>query len=104
MSTKYVRYRDDSGDHYGRLDGDTIHQLAAAPFEGDQDTGATAQLSDVEPLPPSEPTKVIAVGLNFRSHAGERGAEKPELFAKLPSSLVGHGGAVQMPVLQSAGK
>ncbi len=94
---KYVRYRLNDQNHYGRLDGDTIQQLAGAPFDGDQPTGETVNLDQVTLLPPSEPSKVIAVGLNFRSHAGERGAEKPELFAKLPSSLVGHGGNIEMP-------
>jgi len=97
MPTKYVRYRLNNEDNYGRLNGETILQLAGAPYDGEQATGETAALAEVTLLPPSEPSKVIAVGLNFRSHAGERGAEKPELFAKLPSSLVGHGGNIEMP-------
>ena len=97
MPTTYLRYRQGGEKHYGRLDGETIQQLAGPPFAGERPTGAAVALSDVELLPPSEPSKVIAVGLNFRSHGGERGAEKPELFAKLPSSLVGHGAAIEMP-------
>jgi 2-keto-4-pentenoate hydratase/2-oxohepta-3-ene-1,7-dioic acid hydratase in catechol pathway len=97
MPIKYVRYRLNDEDHYGRLEGETIQQLAGAPYDGEKATGEAVALTDVTLLPPSEPSKVIAVGLNFRSHAGERGAEKPELFAKLPSSLVGHGGNIEMP-------
>ena len=33
--------------------------------------------------------KVNAVALNYRSHAGMSGGARPELFAKLPSAVVG---------------
>lgn len=41
-------------------------------------------------LAPCEPGKVIAVGLNYKSHLGERPAPtEPGLFTKLPSAIVG---------------
>ena len=42
-------------------------------------------------LAPVEAKKVIAAGLNYKSHIGEQPAAKDVgLFAKLPSSIIGH--------------
>lgn len=44
-----------------------------------------------------DPTKVLAVGLNFVSHCKEQGKEVPKrplIFAKLVSSLIGHREAI----------
>jgi 2-keto-4-pentenoate hydratase/2-oxohepta-3-ene-1,7-dioic acid hydratase in catechol pathway len=44
-------------------------------------------------LPPVAPTKILAVGLNYRDHAKEFGQEVPEeplLFLKPPSAATGH--------------
>ncbi len=46
------------------------------------------------------PGKIIAVGLNYRSHAAELGmelAEEPVLFMKPPSSVIGPGDAIVLP-------
>jgi 2-keto-4-pentenoate hydratase/2-oxohepta-3-ene-1,7-dioic acid hydratase in catechol pathway len=46
------------------------------------------------------PGKIVCVGLNYRDHAAEQGAERPEaplLFAKFPTSLIGPGDAIVIP-------
>jgi 5-oxopent-3-ene-1,2,5-tricarboxylate decarboxylase/2-hydroxyhepta-2,4-diene-1,7-dioate isomerase len=51
-------------------------------------------------LPPSTPTKVIGIALNFADHAAELGLSKPDLpaiFLKPQTSLIGHNGTVLMP-------
>ncbi len=51
-------------------------------------------------LPPSQPSKIIGIALNFADHAAELSLAKPELpaiFIKPTSSLIGHGGTVLMP-------
>lgn len=51
-------------------------------------------------LPIARPGKVICVGLNYRDHAAEGGLalpERPLLFSKLPSSLIGPGDAIEVP-------
>src|SRR5919106_6580817 len=51
-------------------------------------------------LPIERPGKIVCVGLNYRDHAEEQGAELPEaplLFAKWPSSLIGPGEAIVIP-------
>ena len=52
-------------------------------------------------LPPVvRPSKIICLGLNYRDHAEESGLGIPEfpvLFARFPSSLIGHGAPIILP-------
>lgn len=51
-------------------------------------------------LPIDRPGKIICVGLNYRDHAEEQGAELPKeplLFAKWPNALIGPGEAIVIP-------
>jgi 2,4-didehydro-3-deoxy-L-rhamnonate hydrolase len=52
-------------------------------------------------VPPIErPGKIVCVGLNYRDHAEEQGAELPKaplLFAKWTSALIGPGDAIVIP-------
>jgi 2-keto-4-pentenoate hydratase/2-oxohepta-3-ene-1,7-dioic acid hydratase in catechol pathway len=53
-------------------------------------------------LPIERPGKIVCVGLNYRDHAEEQGAELPEaplLFAKWPTALIGPGDAIVIPPL-----
>ncbi len=54
------------------------------------------------PIP--NPSKIIAIGLNYRDHAEEQGKQPPErplLFAKAPSCLVGSGDPIVLPPQES---
>ena len=51
-------------------------------------------------LPFARPGKIVCVGLNYRDHAEESGMEIPErplVFAKWPSSLIGPGRPIVLP-------
>jgi 2-keto-4-pentenoate hydratase/2-oxohepta-3-ene-1,7-dioic acid hydratase in catechol pathway len=88
--TKYVRYAHEGRTSFGILEGDQIRELDRSPIEGAKPTGKTAALSSVRLLAPVEPSKVIAVGLNYKSHIGNaKPAAYPPLFAKLPTCIVG---------------
>lgn len=58
-------------------------------------------VSSVRLLSPLQsPSKIVCVGLNYRSHCEEQGAkvpDNPRLFAKFPSALIGSGSPVVMP-------
>ena len=96
--TRYVRYSHDGEVSYGILDGETIRVLDGNLFANPTQTGETVSLSAVRLLAPCEPSKVIAVGLNYQSHLGERApAEYPGLFAKYPTSIIGPGDDIVMP-------
>ena len=62
--------------------------------------GQTYDASSVRILPPSTPTKIVCVGLNYEDHAEEEGMDLPDrpmLFLKPPSALAGHGDIVRLP-------
>lgn len=59
-------------------------------------------LTELRLLPPvPRPGKIIAVGLNYRDHAGESGAvelpKSPIIFAKFTTSICGPGEAIVLP-------
>ena len=86
--TRYIRYRHNSTDSYGTLDGETVRELRGDLFGDHKETGARHRLADVKLLHPCEPPKILAVGLNYKSHLGERKSpEHPEIFYKPVTSL-----------------
>ena len=86
--TKYVRYRHGAKTAHGILDGEVIRELRDSPFEGVHETGGRHRLGEVKLLYPCQPPKILAVGLNYRSHLGDRKApERPEIFYKPITSL-----------------
>lgn len=57
--------------------------------------------AEVELLPLVRPSKVVCVGLNYHDHAREMGhpvPEEPVLFLKPPSSIIGPGDPIVLPV------
>ncbi len=90
---------------YGILEGDNISVIVASPFEGlivaSSETYATDK---VRLLPPCEPTKIVAVGLNYLDHARELGMpipEEPLIFLKPPSAVIGHGDKIVLPSMSN---
>jgi len=103
---RYVRYRPtlEEGDDdaksgaWGVLEGGVVYDLVSSPFEAEVRSGASTPLQTVRLLAPCEPSKVIAVGRNFRSHLqGRETPLEPGLFAKLPSSIIGPGDPIVLP-------
>lgn len=96
--TKYVRYAAQNQISYGILDGDVISELKGDIFARTSRTGRQLKLADVKLLPPCDPKKVIAVGLNYKSHLGTQApATYPGLFAKYPTSIIAHGDDIVIP-------
>jgi 2-keto-4-pentenoate hydratase/2-oxohepta-3-ene-1,7-dioic acid hydratase in catechol pathway len=63
------------------------------------------KLQEVEVLPPVWPSKIIAVGINYRDHAEEFGHDipsEPVIFMKPATSVIGHGDDIIYP--PSAGR
>lgn len=88
--TKYVRYSAAGRISYGILEGERIRELSGSLFTNPRPTGRSIPRSQAVLLAPCEPGKVIAVGLNYKSHLGTRPvAAYPGLFAKMPTSIVG---------------
>ena len=62
-------------------------------------------LESLHLLAPVRPTKIVAIGRNYREHAAEESAALPTvplMFAKFPSALVGDGEAITWSAALSA--
>lgn len=63
--------------------------------------GAVMGAGKTSAPPVARPGKIIAIGLNYHAHARECNLPVPEtpvVFAKFPSTLVGTGAEVEMPI------
>jgi 2-keto-4-pentenoate hydratase/2-oxohepta-3-ene-1,7-dioic acid hydratase in catechol pathway len=95
---KFARYLAHGQVSYGVLEGDTLKEITTTPFEDYEVTDHAHALSEVKLLPPTAPSKILAVGLNYSSHLGERSPlQEPLIFLKTPSSLIGHGDTIIRP-------
>jgi acylpyruvate hydrolase len=109
---RFATIRTDYGTTAARLEGDVLVPLAAAdvgemlasggegpglPRDGAQPVPAAE--ADFAPVVP-RPSKVLCVGLNYRSHILETGRELPEyptLFAKFAETLMGPNDDLVLP-------
>jgi len=89
---KTVRFKVDETEHYGILDGDAITKLAQEPYKGIMPLDKTYDLNEVKLLAPCVPSKIIALGLNYKSHAEETHnpvPESPIIFIKPTTCIIG---------------
>ena len=96
--TLYVRFEQGDSVSHGILSGDTIEKIEGDLFGARKPTGEKVKTADVKLLYPIEPPKVLAVGLNYGSHLGERKPPaNPEIFYKPLTSLQHPGGDIVIP-------
>ena len=95
---RYVRYSTKGKNCYGILEGQSVRELEGNFLYDIAPTGNVLPLGDVRLLAPCEPSKVLAVGRNYKSHLGERTpTEYPAVFLKLPSCIIGPDEAIVIP-------
>ena len=96
--TRYIRYRHGSAVSYGVLEGATVREIRGDLFGNREQTGATHPLDAVKLLYPCEPSKILAVGRNYKSHlAGRPAPDRPEMFYKPVSALQHPGDPIVIP-------
>ena len=67
---RIVRFEFQGRTAYGILEGEKISVLWGTPYDGlENTTGEGMSLPEVTLLAPCEPTKIVALGLNYRDHA-----------------------------------
>ncbi|HZI14783.1 MAG TPA: fumarylacetoacetate hydrolase family protein [Myxococcus sp.] len=99
-TTRYCRFQHEGRAHYGRIEGSDVVVLSAAPWAGGQDTGLRRALSGLQLLVPSEASKVVCIGQNYRKHAEEMGKPvppEPLIFIKPSTALNGMGSPIRIP-------
>ncbi len=88
------------GISFGVIEGDDVAELDGPPIGELRFTGKRAPLADCRLLAPVIPSKVVAVGLNYRDHAEEMGQalpEEPLIFLKPGTTVIGPGDAIRKP-------
>jgi 2-keto-4-pentenoate hydratase/2-oxohepta-3-ene-1,7-dioic acid hydratase in catechol pathway len=99
--TRYVRVETLSGDRYCEVDGQLLWVLDGAPWwAGARRTEESLPLKGAKLLAPSDASKIVCVGQNYRKHAAEMGKpipEEPLIFMKPPSALNGAGRSIVLP-------
>jgi 2-keto-4-pentenoate hydratase/2-oxohepta-3-ene-1,7-dioic acid hydratase in catechol pathway len=96
--TRYIRYRHNNAVSYGVLEGETVRPVSGDIFGRHKIGDQKLKLASVKLLAPCEPPKVLAVGLNYRSHIGNRPAPKrPEIFYKPTTCLLEPEAAIVIP-------
>jgi 2-keto-4-pentenoate hydratase/2-oxohepta-3-ene-1,7-dioic acid hydratase in catechol pathway len=96
--SQYIRYRTPAGSSYGILDGDTVREIRGDLFGQHAETGVTRPAAEVKLLSPCEPTKILAVGLNYKSHLnGRPEPPHPEIFYKPVTALLDPGEPIVIP-------
>jgi 2-keto-4-pentenoate hydratase/2-oxohepta-3-ene-1,7-dioic acid hydratase in catechol pathway len=105
---KIVRFSVKDQLHYGKLDGDTIVSLYDDPFKNsgvyssNEPDGDSYNLSDVKILAPCLPSKIVCLGLNYRSHAKEFNLTIPTvplIFLKPSTAVIGPDDNIILPRL-----
>jgi len=94
----YGRFEHEGQTSYGLVTGNTISELRGGLFDTPELTGKAFSLDQVKLLYPCEPSKVLAVGLNYKSHLGTRPAPaNPEIFYKPVTCLQHPEGPISIP-------
>ena len=97
---RYYRIASENGPAWAREEGDRFRILTGDPFTATKDGPATVARGGARVLAPVLPSKVVAIGLNYKDHAAERGKplpEEPLMFLKPPSAVIGPGDAIRKP-------
>ncbi|MFN2364388.1 MAG: fumarylacetoacetate hydrolase family protein [Halarsenatibacteraceae bacterium] len=89
---KIARFNQDGKEHYGVFEGGALKLINGDIFENFEITEKKFKLDEVKLLSPLEPPNLLAIGLNYQQHASETGhdfPEKPVLFLKATTSIIG---------------
>ena len=99
---KLARFLKNDQPCYGLIEGEAVYAIEGSVFGEFDRAEKVAALSEVRLLAPCQPTKILAVGLNYRTHAAEAGMDvpsEPVLFFKPPSAVIGPLESIVYPTL-----
>jgi 2-keto-4-pentenoate hydratase/2-oxohepta-3-ene-1,7-dioic acid hydratase in catechol pathway len=97
---RYYRIETGHGPAWAREQGDQLQLLVGDPWTGTSDTGHTLPAAGARLLAPVRPSKIVAVGLNYKDHAAERNKplpKEPLLFLKPPTAVIGPEEPIRRP-------
>lgn len=97
---RIVRFRAGGKTRYGVLEGIHIAEYAGTPYATFKKARKKYLLSQAVLLAPVVPSKIVAVGLNYRDHVEEMNAQvpaEPHIFLKPLSALCGPNDPIVFP-------
>ncbi len=100
MKIVRVAYRD--GISFGVLEGDEVAALDGPPIGELRFSGERAPLAECRLLAPVIPSKIVAIGVNYRDHAEEMGhtlPDEPLMFMKPATAVIGPSDAIRKPAV-----
>ncbi len=89
---RYVRFEIDGNKEYGVITDHKVQKYEGKPFKYLEPTKEFYALENVKLLAPCEPSKIIAMGLNYHSHAKEMDMvlpNSPLTFLKPSTAVIG---------------
>lgn len=101
---KLIRFQCNNKIFYGVLESEKIHRIDGDVFGEYTVTEECVNLNDVKVLAPCQPTKVVAVGLNYSAHAAEMKDEVPDfpaLFLKPETAVIGPDETIVYPAMSN---
>jgi len=97
----YCRFKTGDETGWGVVEQHEIWEVTPDIFSDFKKTGRSFSLNEVKLLAPVQPSKVIAVGLNYKDHITEFGRsqvpEEPVIFLKAASSVIGLDDPIRIP-------
>ena len=96
----WIRFNHAGRAQFGTLHGDRIAVHEGDAFNAPRASGLSLSVSDVEPLAPVVPGKIVALANNFHALVAKLGIaapSEPMWFLKSPTSLAAPGQAIRMP-------
>lgn len=97
---RIVRFLVGGAAKYGVVEDDSVREIVGDVFGRFRVTRKTHPLRRIRFLTPTEPTKIVGVGLNYRDHVAELGFEprsEPIIFLKPGSAALAHQGKILYP-------
>jgi 2-keto-4-pentenoate hydratase/2-oxohepta-3-ene-1,7-dioic acid hydratase in catechol pathway len=92
---KLCRFKSGDREIFGVIEGDSVFEMEGGLFEaasGGAKKGKEYKLDSVKFLAPVLPSKIVAIGLNYKAHAAEFGKplpEEPMIFIKPSTAVIG---------------
>ena len=98
---KFLRFINKNNQHvFGKYEDGLVVEIKGDIFSDYEVTDNKYELENIKILPPCVPTKLIAVGLNYKDHAEEMKKTPPEdpmLFMKPATTVIAHNEEIVYP-------
>lgn len=99
---RIARFRKDNQIYYGKISNNNIYYIKGNIFNQFEITSEKESIESIKLLSPVVPPNIIAIGKNYKNHAKETKSnlpEKPIIFLKATSSVIGHNDDIILPAV-----